>query len=63
MVRQIQMSLRPLRRQHNHPDDTTRATIPLDRFPQSPLCELDALLLRHAFLPIRVTEAVDIRRA
>jgi hypothetical protein len=63
IIRQVQMPDCALPRQHDHPDDTARATVPLDGLLQRLLDELDALVLAHVVLPVRIAEAVDVRRS
>lgn len=59
-VGEIQVPVGALGRQHHHANHASRAAIPLDSLPESPLDEGDRLLLVHALLPVRVAEAVDV---
>lgn len=60
LIWQIQVPYRSLLRQNYQPYHTSRAAIPFYRFPQSSLHKVDAFLLTHIFLPIRVTVSVDV---
>lgn len=62
-VRQVQVPIRALLRQHHHPDDTAGAAVPLDGLPQRALNERHGLVLLHALPPVRVAVTVDVRRA
>lgn len=59
-VRQVQVPIRPLGRQHHHANDTARAAIPPDSLLQRILDEVNCLLLLHTLLPVRVAVAIDV---
>lgn len=61
-VREVQVPVGPLLREHHHADDAARAAVPLDRLLQRALDKVDRLGLLHAFPPVRVAVAVDVRR-
>jgi len=62
-IRQIQVPVRALGRQHHHANDTTRAAIPLDRLLQRLLHKPHSIGLLHALPPVGVAETVDVCRA
>lgn len=62
-VWEIQVPIRPLGRQHHHAYHAARAAVPLDGLAQRRLHKLHGIGLLHALLPVRVAEAVDVRRA
>lgn len=62
-VRQIQMPVGALGRQHHHANDTARAAVPPDGLLQGALDEVDGLGLLHALFPVGVAVSVDVGRA
>jgi hypothetical protein len=56
------MPVRTLLCQHDHTDDTARASIPLDSFLQSALDEVDRIFLLHTLLPVGIAVTVNVCR-
>lgn len=62
-VRKIQVPHSTRLGQNNQPNNTTRATIPLDRLLQCTAHKVDALLFCHLLPPVRISITVDVGRA
>lgn len=63
VVGQVKVPHCPLLGQDHQSNDTTRASIPLDRLLQGAPHEINTLLLGHLLLPVCVGIAVDVGRA
>lgn len=59
-IRQVQVPVRTLGREHHHANDTTRAAVPPDRLLERTLDKVHSLCLLHALLPVIVAVAVDV---
>lgn len=59
---QVQVPIRTLGREHNHADDTTRATVPPDSLLQRALDKVHRLRFLHTLLPVVVAVTVDVCR-
>lgn len=59
-IRQIQMPVGALLRQHHHPDDTSRGAIPLDRLLECLLDKRYGFGFLHSFLPVGVAVTINV---
>lgn len=62
LIREVQMPVGALGRQHDHANDAAGATVPLDGLRQRALDKLDGVRLLHSLSPVRVTVSVDVGR-
>lgn len=63
VVREVKMSHGTILGQNHQTNNTTRATIPLDRLLQSTPHKVNTLLFRHLFPPVGIGITVDVGRA
>lgn len=62
-IRQVQVSVCSFLGKDDHTNDTTGASVPLDSLPQSPLDEVDSVILLHTLSPVGITVTVDVSRS